>query len=113
MIVGSGAQVLGPVQVGARARVGANAVVTKNVPDGATMVGIPARQMLVDVTAYQRDFVPYGTPCSDCFDPEKQKLEMLQCEVEQLQKRLAQLMAERQTPQLPDADTLFKDRDRA
>ena len=113
VIVGSGAQVLGPVQVGARARVGANAVVTKNVPDGATMVGIPARQMLVDVTAYQRDFVPYGTPCSDCFDPEKQKLEMLQCEVEQLQKRLAQLMAERQTPQLPDADTLFKDRDRA
>ena len=113
MIVGSGAQVLGPVQVGARARGGANAVVTKNVPDGATMVGIPARQMLVDVTAYQRDFVPYGTPCSDCFDPEKQKLEMLQCEVEQLQKRLAQLMAERQTPQLPDADTLFKDRDRA
>ena len=113
VIIGSGAQVLGPVQVGARARVGANAVVTKNVPDGATMVGIPARQMLVDVTAYQRDFVPYGTPCSDCFDPEKQKLEMLQCEVEQLQKRLAQLMAERQTPQLPDADTLFKDRDRA
>ena len=113
VIVGSGAQVLGPVQVGARARVGANAVVTKNVPDGATMVGIPARQMLVDVTAYQRDFVPYGTPCSDCFDPEKQKLEMLQCEVEQLQKRLAELMVERQTPRLPDADALFKDRDRA
>ena len=36
-----------------------------------------------------------------------------QATVEQLQKRLAQLMAERQTPQLPDADTLFKDRDRA
>ena len=113
VIVGSGAQVLGPVQVGARARVGANAVVTKNVPEGATMVGIPARQMLVDVTAYQRDFVPYGTPCSDCFDPEKQKLEMLQCEVEQLQKRLAELMVERQTPHIPDADTLFEDRDRA
>ena len=88
-------------------------VVTKDVPEGATMVGIPARQMLVDVTAYQREFVPYGTPCSDCFDPEKQKLEMLQCEVEQLQKRLAELMVERQTPRLPDADALFKDRDRA
>jgi serine O-acetyltransferase len=59
------------------------------------MVGIPARPMVVDVTAYQRDFMPYGTPCSDCFDPEKQKLELLQCEVEQLQKRLAQLLAER------------------
>jgi serine O-acetyltransferase len=87
--------VLGPVTVGARARVGANAVVTKDVADGATMVGIPARPMVVDVTAYQRDFMPYGTPCSDCFDPEKQKLELLQCEVEQLQKRLAQLLAER------------------
>lgn len=96
VIVGSGAQVLGPIEVGARARVGANAVVTKDVADGATMVGIPARPMLVDVTAYQRDFMPYGTPCSDCFDPEKQKLELLQCEVERLQQRLAELLVERQ-----------------
>jgi serine O-acetyltransferase len=88
--------------------------VTKDVAEAATMVGIPARPMLVDVTAYQRDFLPYGTPCSDCFDPEKQKLEMLQCEVEQLQKRLAELMAERQTPVLPSDDgALFKERGRA
>lgn len=116
VIVGSGAQVLGPVTVGSRARVGANAVVTKDVPEGATMVGIPARQMLVDVTAYQRDFLPYGTPCSDCFDPEKQKLELLQCEVEQLRKRLTELIAERQTPPVPKDEgdmPLFKERDRA
>ncbi|WP_311267209.1 serine O-acetyltransferase EpsC [Sphingobium sp. WCS2017Hpa-17] len=114
VIVGSGAQVLGPIQVGARARVGANAVVTKDVAEAATMVGIPARAMLVDVTAYQRDFMPYGTPCTDCFDPEKQKLELLQCEVEQLQKRLAELMAERQTPVFPDDDaSLFRERGRA
>ncbi|MGK2912601.1 MAG: serine O-acetyltransferase EpsC [Sphingobium sp.] len=93
-IIGSGAQVLGPVTVGARARIGANAVVTKDVPEAATMVGIPARQMLVDVTAYQRDFVPYGTPCSDGFDPATQKLETLQCEVELLRKRLAALVEE-------------------
>lgn len=115
VIVGSGAQVLGPIQVGARARVGANAVVTKDVPEGATMVGIPARQMLVDVTAYQREFLPYGTPCSDCYDPEKQKLELLQCEVQQLQKRLAELMEERASqPAAPDDDIpLFKERGRA
>ena len=94
-IIGSGAQVLGPVTVGERARVGANAVVTKDVPEGATMVGIPARQMLVDVTAYQRDFLPYGTPCSEAFDPQTQKLEILQCEVERLNKRIAELIAER------------------
>jgi len=95
VIVGSGAQVLGPITVGPRARIGANAVVTKDVPEGATMVGIPARQMLVDVTAYQRDFVPYGTTCSETFDPATQKLELLQCEVETLRKRLGELIAER------------------
>lgn len=94
-IIGSGAQVLGPVTVGPRARVGANAVVTKDVPEGATMVGIPARQMLVDITAYQRDFVPYGTPCRDALDPATQKLELLQCEVERLNKLLGEVMAER------------------
>lgn len=96
VIVGSGAQVLGPVMVGARARIGANAVVTKDVADGATMVGIPAKPMLVDVTAYQREFIPYGTPCSDCSDPDKDRLEQLQCEVERLQKRLNDLLDERQ-----------------
>ncbi len=95
VIIGSGAQVLGPIIVGARARVGANAVVTKDVPDGATMVGIPARQMLVDVTAYQRDFLPYGTPCSEVFDPQTQKLEILQCEVDRLTKLIAEMKSER------------------
>lgn len=95
VIVGSGAQVLGPITVGARARVGANAVVTKDVPANATMVGIPARQMLVDVTAYQREFMPYGTPCSEVFDPATQKFEILQCEVERLNKMINELKAER------------------
>ena len=44
VIVGSGAQVLGPFRVGNGARIGAAAVVLKEVPDGATMVGNPARQ---------------------------------------------------------------------
>ena len=115
VIVGSGAQVLGPVHVGARARVGANAVVTKHVPEAATMVGIPARQMLVDVTAYQREFLPYGTPCSDCYDPDKHKLEQLQQEVEQLQKRLAELLERREDgARGPDDDIpLFRERGRA
>jgi serine O-acetyltransferase len=116
VIVGSGAQVLGPIIVGPRARIGANAVVTKAVPDGATMVGIPARQMLVDVTAYQRDFLPYGTVCTECPDPEKQKIEALVVEVEQLRQRLAGLLAERaapiEEPSLFKAP-LFQERDRA
>ena len=102
VVVGSGAQVLGPIMVGARARIGANAVVTKSVPEGATTVGIPARQMLVDVTAYQREFMPYGTPCSEVFDPATHKLELLQCEVETLRKRLDELLAERAAKAQPE-----------
>lgn len=94
-ILGSGCQVLGPVTVGVRARIGANAVVTKDVPEGAVMIGIPARATLIDAKEYQKPFVPYGTPCSEAYDPATQKLEILQCEVENLRKRLAELAAER------------------
>ena len=93
-IIGSGAQVLGPIIVGARARIGANSVVTRDVPPGATMVGIPARSTLVDAEEGSQNFLPYGT-CRETFDPATQKLELLQCEVEQLRARLAELAEER------------------
>ena len=94
VIVGSGAKILGPITVNPRARIGANAVVTKDVPEGAVMVGIPARSTLVDAAEYAREFVPYGT-CNETFDPATQKVELLQCQLEQMQKQLAQLIAER------------------
>jgi serine acetyltransferase len=43
--IGTGAKVLGPVRIGAGARVGANAVVLSDVPDNATVVGVPAKPM--------------------------------------------------------------------
>lgn len=43
VVVGAGAKVLGPFTVGAGAKIGSNAVVTKEVPAGATAVGIPGR----------------------------------------------------------------------
>jgi len=96
VIVSLGAAILGPIHVGAGARIGANAVVTKDVPEGATMVGIPAKPIPVEVKPENTDFVPYGTPCSERFDPATQKLEILQCEFEKMQERLAQLLAERE-----------------
>ena len=56
VVVGSGAQVLGPVVVGQNAKIGANAVVTKDVPENAVMVGIPAK----NVGTTTKEFKPYG-----------------------------------------------------
>ena len=56
VVVGSGAQVLGPVTVGKNAKIGANAVVTKDVPENAVMVGIPAKNVGTATT----EFKPYG-----------------------------------------------------
>ena len=62
IVVGSGAQVLGPVVIGKNAKIGANAVVTKDVPENAVMVGIPAK----NVGTTTEEFKPYGiTPSSD------------------------------------------------
>lgn len=94
VIVGSGAQILGPVIVHENARVGANAVVTKDVPEGAVMVGIPARSTLMDAKDYTREFVPYGTTCGENSDPAAQKLEKMRCQLEQLQAQIDQLMAQ-------------------
>lgn len=88
VIIGAGAQVLGPIVIGARARVGANAVVTKAVQEGATVVGNPAKPTLVDGDTYGQPFVPYGTPCEDLFDSDSQKVELLRCELDQMRKRL-------------------------
>lgn len=59
VVVGSGAQILGPVVIGKNAKVGANAVVTKDVPENAIMVGIPAKNVGVS-SIDDKTFKPYG-----------------------------------------------------
>ena len=58
VVVGSGAQVLGPVIVGENAKIGANAVVTKDVPENAVMVGVPAKN--IGTAPTDKKFTPYG-----------------------------------------------------
>ena len=57
VVVGSGAQIIGPVNVGNGARIAANAVVVKDVPENATMVGIPAKAVKLE---NKGNFRPYG-----------------------------------------------------
>lgn len=87
-IIGSGAQILGPIIVGERARIGASAVVTNDVPDGATMVGLKARSTLVAAETYSQDFMPYGTPCTEMNKSPEKTLACLQEEMKKLQAQL-------------------------
>ena len=56
VVVGSGAQILGPIVIGKNSKIGANAVVTKDVPENAVMIGIPAK----NVGTTSSDFKPYA-----------------------------------------------------
>src|SRR5919205_1303245 len=96
VIVGSGAQVLGPFRVGDGARIGAATVVLKEVPDGATMVGNPAHQ--VGRRSATEDappvFEPYGVS-GEIPDPIARPLAALLDEVSALRARIAELERER------------------
>lgn len=92
VVIGAGAQVLGPVTVGANARIGANAVVLRDVPAGATMVGIPARRADAKEKKVEKPVFPaYGTPSADITDPLARAVEGLLQEVSQLKARVEQL----------------------
>ena len=97
VIIGSGAQIIGPITVGERARVGANAVVMEDVPSGATMVGFKARSTLVPAEEWIKEFIPYGsTPqCEDAEGNQVDCIEKLESELASLKADLAALKAGR------------------
>ena len=96
VVIGSGAQVLGPIEIGEGAKIGANSVVTKDVATGQTVVGIPARPVPVDVVHYSPGFMPYGTPCGEDCDPARVRLSELEQQIDQLREELKVLRANAQ-----------------
>ena len=99
VVVGSGAQVLGPVTVGEKALIGANAVVLSDVPPGVTMVGIPARQVMPrDRSGANDEFAAYGIPYGDLSDPVAKVLEGMMGEIQTLRTRLDDLTNTTPTP---------------
>ena len=115
VIVGSGAQILGPVTVGRCARVGANAVVTKDVPEAVTVVGIPGRAIPRNTENRSATFSPYGTPLGDIPDPVVRALDGLMEQVTTLKTRVSELEAQVEgkaesieAPELPQAQTTLQ-----
>ena len=89
VIVGAGAKILGPLVIGANARVGSNAVVLKPVPAGATVVGIPAREAARQ-PAKTSEFCAYGSS-SDLPDPVARALDNVSTEITALRRRVHEL----------------------
>lgn len=91
VIIGSGAQVIGPITIGERARIGANAVVMEEVAAGATMVAVKARSTLVPAEEWIKEFIPYGTPnAKECEDADGNRIDC----IEKLEGEIAALRAE-------------------
>tara|TARA_B100000579_G_C22623304_1_gene752957 strand:- start:83 stop:838 length:756 start_codon:yes stop_codon:yes gene_type:complete len=91
VIIGSGAQILGPVNIGKNARIGANAVVLSNVPENMTYVGIPARKL--ESTNKQNNFDPYGIGDGKIDDPNKKSIHALFNEIHQLSEKINELQS--------------------
>ncbi len=91
VIIGSGAQILGPITVAADARIGANAVVVKDVPPGVTVVGIPGRVVGGRDKSRPQRFAAYGTPSPDIPDPVSRSIDGLLDHVGRLSARIEEL----------------------
>lgn len=84
VVIGAGAQVLGPVTIGRGARVGANAVVVRDVAADTTVVGIPAREVVGEV---DHGFSAYGLS-AELSDPAQQEFDTLKRRFEELERRV-------------------------
>ncbi|HEY8189968.1 MAG TPA: hypothetical protein VIF12_04740, partial [Micavibrio sp.] len=91
---GAGSQILGAISIGDGARVGANSVVTKNVPANVSVMGIPARV----ICAAEKDFCAYGMPDSADNDPLAEVINGLLRDVERLKGGMPSIVPERTTP---------------
>lgn len=86
VIIGSGAQVLGPIKIGDNVKIGSNAVVIRDVEPNATVVGVPAHKAEKSKKENKR-FEAYGLN-PDIKDPIEQKIDCLNKELELLKKQL-------------------------
>ena len=92
VIVGSGAQILGAIKIGDNARIGANSVVSKDVPPNVTVAGVPAREFVR--SRKKEAFKAYGISANDS-DPREKTLIDLVKKVENLENKIKNLENEK------------------
>jgi len=119
VVVGAGAKVLGPIEIGSGARIGSNAVVVKEVPPGATVVGVPGRVVAKrpevtekrQKTAAKIGFDAYGTtpdmpdPVAHAVNAMLDHIHIMDERMEQMCKALKELGAEVPSGRLPELDS--------
>lgn len=91
VIIGAGAQVLGPINVGVGAKIGSNAVVVNDVEANTIVVGIPARKVVKKDAAANEVFMAYATSGGNEIDSRQLIIDRLIKEVTELNKRLNQI----------------------
>src|SRR5499427_8085780 len=109
VVAGAGAKMLGPIRVGDNAKIGSNAVVVRDVPAGATAVGIPARVLMTDDAsrresqAAKMGFSAYAIS-ADMNDPMVQAIHRLIDHAAESDARLERLIAQLQRDGMDIAD---------
>ena len=120
VVVGAGAKVLGPIIVGENARIGSNAVVTKDVPEAATVVGVPARvverqdnkESQRAETAEKMGFDAYGTakdapdPVATAINCMLDHIHVMDKKMENMCKQMKAMGAELEDMQIPELGSL-------
>lgn len=119
VVVGAGAKILGPFTVGEGAKIGSNAVVTKAVPNGATVVGIPGRVIRTPndeqekrraATAQKIGFEAYGVT-DDMPDPVAEAIRQLLDHTQLVETRITQLCDTLKKNGIGDCDIIFPELD--
>ncbi len=111
VIVGSGAQILGPVTIGKNSRIGANAVVLKDVPENITYVGVPARK--IESRNSNDSFNAYGISEGKIDDPNKKSINALFKEIYSLDEKIEDLKKQiTEMNKLPNRELKIKNIDK-